>query len=271
MSKKIVLITGSTDGIGKETARLLLNKDFTVWLHGRNEQKVQKVKNDLIDATGIYDVKVLSADFSSLKQVKKASMILRDQLEHLDVLINNAGIMTSYQEKTIDGFEKTFQVNYLAPFLLTNLLLPLLKDAPQGRIIHVSSMIHSRDISFENLDFSHSFEGSEAYSATKLYNILFSNKLSRMLTGSPITSNSLHPGVINTKLLRQHFGNVGQPVAQGAETPVFLASSHEAAKHSGKYFVNSHLSSPAKLTADREVQDKLWNESLRMVSNYLAE
>lgn len=269
MSPKHILVTGSTDGIGKETARRLAEQGHVVWIHGRNRQRVQQCADELTGKTGNTDIKTVQGDFSSLKAVKKMSMDIFREAEWLDVLINNAGIMTSFREYTIDKYEKTFQVNYLAPFLLTNALLPLLRESPQGRIIHVSSMIHAQDIDFANLAFTQSFNGSEAYSATKLYNIIFSNKLARLLQGSAVTSNSVHPGVINTKLLRQHYGNMGQPVAQGAETSVYLATDPGVARQSGKYFVNSHLATPAKVASDKEMQDKLWNKSLQLVSNYL--
>ncbi|MDZ7774818.1 MAG: hypothetical protein U5L09_03990 [Bacteroidales bacterium] len=131
-------------------------------------------------------------------------------------------------------------------------------------------MIHAKNIDFDNLTFNTWFDGQEAYSATKLYNIVFSNKLARLLQGSAVTSNSLHPGVINTKLLRQHYGSIGQPVSQGAENLCFIwATEPGVARHSGKYFVNSHLATPTKAALDREVQDKLWDRTLPLVSNYL--
>ncbi len=267
---KNILITGATDGIGKETARRLASGDFRLWLHGRNQQRLENTRAEIERESGNRAIETVKADFSSLKEVKKMSMDLFQRLEQLDVLINNAGMMSDFQEKTIDGYDKTFQVNYLSPFLLTNLLLPLMKEAAQGRIIHVASMIHAKEIDFENLSFTRKYSGSLAYSSTKLYNILFSNKLARMLAGGKITSNSLHPGVINTKLLRQNFGSIGEPVEQGAETSVYLATASEAAKCSGRYFSNSHLATPAGIANDKQVQDRLWNESLRMVSNYLG-
>lgn len=267
---KNILITGSTDGIGKETARRLAAADCRVWIHGRNDSRLQQTRKEITEETGNRQIETVRADFSSLKEVKRMSMELYQRMGQLDVLINNAGVMSGFRENTMDGYDRTFQVNYLSPFLLTNLLLPLMKESEQGRIIHVASMTHAKEIDFDNLAFSKQYTGSLAYSATKLYNILFSNKLARMLAGGKITSNSLHPGVINTKLLRQNFGNMGDPVGQGAETPVYLASAAEAAKYSGKYFSNSHLAKPAGLAGDKQVQDRLWNESLRMVSNYLS-
>jgi|AntRauTorcE11898_2_1112593.scaffolds.fasta_scaffold03521_3 NAD(P)-dependent dehydrogenase (short-subunit alcohol dehydrogenase family) len=269
MSRKVILVTGSTDGIGKETARRLAEQDHIVWVHGRNRQRAEQCAEELTANTGNSDIRAVHGDFSSLKAVKKMSMDMMRQTEWLDVLINNAGMMTSFREYTIDRYEKTFQVNYLSPFLLTNALLHLLRASQQGRIIHVASMIHAKNIDFDNLTFNNSLDGQEAYSATKLYNIVFSNKLARLLQGSAVTSNSLHPGVINTKLLRQHYGSIGQPVSQGAETSVYLATEPGVARHSGKYFVNSHLATPAKAALDREVQDKLWDRTLPLVSNYL--
>lgn len=269
MHRRNMLITGSTDGIGKETAKRLAAEGHNIWLHGRNQAKVEQCICEIFNVTGNNHLEPLVADFTSLREVKRMSLDLVKQTEYLDVLINNAGMMTDFKEFSSDGFEKTFQINYLSPFLLTNELLPLLRESTQGRIVHVSSMIHASAFDADNFTLSGSFNGSAAYAATKLYNILFSNKLARMLQRSHITSNSLHPGVINTKLLRQHYGNIGEDIKEGANTPVYLATDESVASHSGKYFVNKHLANPAKIATDKQIQDLLWNKTLPLVSNYL--
>lgn len=270
MYRKNILITGGTDGIGKEIAKQLAAEGHNLWMHGRNQAKLEQCICEIFNITGNNHLEPLVADFASLKDVKRMSIDLAKQTEYIDVLMNNAGIMTDFKEYSLDGYEKTFQINYLSPFLLTNLLLPFLKESNQGRIIHVSSMMHASSFDSDNIALSYSVQGSGAYAVTKLYNILFSNKLARMLQGSHITSNSLHPGVINTKLLRQNFGNIGEDVKQGAETPVYLATDEAVAAYSGKYFVNKHLANPAKIANDKKTQDILWNKTLSMVSNYLS-
>lgn len=268
---KTALVTGSTDGIGKQTALQLALQGFVVWIHGKSKSKVDQVIEELLEQSNNPHIFGVTTDFSSLKEVKRLSMQLSEEIECLDVLINNAGMMSDFNETTIDGYNKLFQVNYLSPFLLTNALLPLMNEADQGRIIHVASDIHASGIDFQNLTFSDSYHGKQAYEASKLYNILFSNKLSRMLAGNKITSNSLHPGVINTKLLIQNYGNIGDPIEQGAQTSIYLALAAELANISGKYFSNSHRTNPKKITQDKAIQDKLWNMSLQMVANYLGQ
>jgi NAD(P)-dependent dehydrogenase (short-subunit alcohol dehydrogenase family) len=266
---KRILITGSTDGIGQETARQLALQGHEILIHGRNAHRVERTTSQLKEATGNENIVGYVSDLASLREVTKMALTIRDNYESLDVLLNNAGILQPVWEKTVDGFEQTFQVNYLAPFLLTHLLLPLLQKSEQGRIINVSSMIHSNRIDFDDLELRQHFDGSAAYSATKLYNILFTFKLARMLSGSPVTSNCLHPGVIGTKLLRQNWGMSGASVSEGAKISVYLATEETLSKTSGRYFVNSHPANPAAVAQDKEVQDRLWQITLGLVSNYL--
>lgn len=271
MQYKRILITGSTDGIGKETAVKLAAKNHEIIIHGRQGAKVDNTVDWLKQKTGNEKIFGEIADFSSLKEVKRLAMRLKDTYDSLDVLLNNAGIMNPDFETTIDGFEKSFQVNYLAPFVLTNNLLPLLKHAEQGRVVNVSSMIHAGDIHLDDLELRWNYSGSSAYSATKLYNILFTFKLARLLSGSTITCNCFHPGVINTKLLRNNFGNIGGPVDEGARNSVYLADNPEVADVSGHYFRDSRVAAPSPIANDRKVQDELWNKTMNMVSNFLAD
>lgn len=271
MLKKRILITGSTDGIGKETARQLAGDNHEVIIHGRNANRVQNTVNALQQETGNDSITGETADFAKLKEVKRLSLQLKDNYDSLDVLLNNAGIINPDFETTMDGFEKSFQVNHLAPFVLTNNLLPLMKDVDEGRIINVTSMIHARNIDLNDLELRNGFSGSAAYSATKLYSILFTFKLARLLSGGHIICNCFHPGVINTKLLRSNFGNIGGPISEGAENAVFLAVSPEVTYKSGKYFRDSHVAPPAPVAEDRQIQDKLWNMTMEMVSNYIQD
>ena len=271
MLKKRILITGSTDGIGKETARRLAGKNHEIIIHGRHANRVQNTVEALKQDTGNDYITGETADFAKLKEVKRMSLKLKDKYDSLEVLLNNAGIINPDFETTVDGFEKSFQVNYLAPFVLTNNLLPLMKSVGEGRIVNVSSMIHASNIDLNDLELRNNYSGSAAYAATKLYNILFTFKLARLLRGGNIACNCFHPGVINTKLLRSNFGNIGGPISEGADNAVFLAVSPEAANKSGKYFRDSHVASPAQVAEDRQIQDKLWNMTMEMVSNYIQD
>jgi len=269
MIKKRILITGATDGIGKETARRLAADNHEVIVHGRNGNKVQNTVASLKKESGNENIYGETADFSFLKEVTRLSIRMKENYESLDVLLNNAGIINQEFETTVDGFEKSFQINYLAPFVLTNNLLPLVKQSGQGRIVNVSSMVHASDISLDDLQLKNGYSGTAAYSATKLYNILFTFKLARLLKGGNITCNCFHPGVINTKLLRKNFGNIGGPVGEGADNAVYLAVDPELINKSGKYIKDGHLASPADVAQDKKIQDDLWNKTMDMVANYL--
>ena len=271
MIKKRILISGSTDGIGKETARLLAAENHEIIIHGRNSNRVRNTVSGLKQETGNDYITGETADFAQLKEVKRLSMRLKNQYDSMDVLLNNAGIINPVFETTVDGFEKSFQVNYLAPFILTNNLLPLLKNAPEGRIVNVSSMIHASDINLDDLELRNNYSASSAYSATKLYNILFTFKLARLLKGGKITCNCFHPGVINTKLLRSNFGNIGNPLSEGAGNAYYLAVSPDVINKSGKYFKDSHPATPSPVAEDREIQDAVWNKTINMISNYIQD
>jgi NAD(P)-dependent dehydrogenase (short-subunit alcohol dehydrogenase family) len=269
MSKN-VLITGATDGIGKQSAIELAKLGYHVIIHGRNEESVNKAMEDIKRESEATDIAGFSAEFEELKEVKTLAGKIKDQYDKLDILINNAGIFQKKRELTNDGFEKTFQVNYLAHFLLTNLLLNLLENAEKARVVNVSSMVHSTAIDFENLQGEQSFEGSAAYGLSKLCNVLFTYKLAREKRDSNIVSNCLHPGVISTKLLKQNYGNIGSAVAEGAENILYVATSDNVENVSGKYFVNKMPQSSATVTYENSVQDRLWEVSKEMVSDYLA-
>jgi NAD(P)-dependent dehydrogenase (short-subunit alcohol dehydrogenase family) len=263
--EKTVLITGSTDGIGLQTAIELYSRGFHVVVHGRNKGRIHEALKAIEQTSSGGSLSSVQADFSSLAEVRSMSEEIRRQFIHLDVLINNAGVFQSAYEQSDDGIEMTFAVNHLAPFLLTNLLLDLLKAPPESRIITVSSMIHARQIDFENLQGEGGFDAGGAYSLSKLCNILFTYKLSRMLRGLPVTVNCLHPGVINTKLLRVAWSSMGASPAQGARTPVYLASSSEVNGVTGSYFVNMSPQESAAVSYDTDTQDRLWRISEELV------
>ncbi len=260
--EKTILITGSTDGIGRQTALELAARGHRVLIHGRNFQKGRKVSEEIRAKTGNQRIQLFIADLSSLNQVRRLARQIKDSSERLDVLINNAGVFMTERVLTEDGLEMTFAVNHLAHFLLTLLLLGLLKRSVPARVITVSSEAHrSGHIDFHNLQGERCFDGHAAYSLSKLANILFAYELAKRLQGSGITSNCLTPGAVNTKMLRAGWGNFGKSVEEGARTPVYLAISPEVENLSGYYFEDLRPVSTSLESLDEELRLKFWELS----------
>lgn len=256
---KIILITGSTDGIGKQTALELAKLGAHVLVHGRRPDACQSVCAEIRSISGNDRVDCLLADFASLAQVRALADQVLIQYDRLDVLINNAGIYIMDRRISADGHELTFAVNHLAHFLLTNLLLDRLKASAPSRVINVSSaMHHGGRIDFTNLHSKTSFHGSAVYSNSKLANILFTYELADRLMGTGVTVNALHPGGVRTKMLR---GGDGISVEEGAATSVYLAISPDVENLTGKYFVRKQVTETAAAAHDRELQRRLWDVS----------
>ncbi len=263
MTGPIVLVTGSTDGIGKATARELGARGAQVILHGRNQEKGRALLRELGRETGNRDMDLITADLSLQRNVVWLAEEISSKYEHLDILINNAGVFERVRKITPDGVEMTLAVNYLAPFLLTRQLLPLLKKSPPSRVVNVSSIAH-RDIhhiDWDNLQGEHHYDPYHAYALSKFCDITFTYSLSQMIATTGITVNCLHPGVTDTKMLREGFpGVLGQPPSEGAKTSVFLAMAPEVGGVSGMYFEESQgPGRSSRLTYDRDVQERLWS------------
>lgn len=266
---KVVFITGSTDGIGKQTAIDLSNAGYKVLIHGRN---LKKVRNTVDELKSKYNSKAegFVADFSSLNEVKKLANELLKKFECIDVLINNAGVYMKQKTITIDGYESTFQINHLSHFLLTNLLLPQIIKSNDGRIINVSSIAHNNaELDFKNLNAEKFFDSYYAYALSKLANVLFTKELNKKINGTSISTFSLHPGVISTKLLSQGFNITGESVKKGAETSIFLATENNVVKFSGEYFIDKKVSPSHPITYDEKIQTHFWNISFELVKKYL--
>ncbi len=261
MKNKTVLITGSTDGIGRQTALDLANMGASVLLHGRDPDRAERILQEIKKETGNDRIEIFIADLASLKQVRKFADEVQQRYDRLDVLINNAGVYETTRKITQDGFEMTFAVNHLAPFLLTWLLLDLLRKNTNSRIINVSSVTHASAIDFENLHGEKHYSGYDAYSLSKLCNILFTYELADRLKHDGIKVNCLHPGVIGTKLLKAGWGMGGSPVTEGSKTPVYLATAPELDSVTGKYFKNRKQKKSSRISYDAETQKKLWQIS----------
>lgn len=265
---KTILVTGSTDGIGLETALQLALQGHELVLHGRSEEKAQHACNVIRRAAPDAVLHTAHADLADLAAVLVMTQDLAARLAKLDVLVNNAGVYMTGRAVSKDGFEMTLAVNYLAHFLLTVLLLPLLKKSPDPRIVTVSSIAHMRGrVDFDNLNGERHFDSYHAYANSKLADTLFANELARREPW--LSSNSLHPGVIDTKLLHTGFEAKGDSVAVGARTSVYLATSPNVKGTSGKYFDNCAAVQPAPLAGDQQLAKQLWKWSENAVRTWL--
>jgi retinol dehydrogenase-12 len=246
----IALITGGTDGVGKVTAIELARKGFTVVLAARNAEKAEAVVREIAAATGNTSVNFIAADLASLAQVRKLAEIFQRRHGKLDVLLNNAGVFLPARTETEDGYETSFQINYLSHFVLTNLLLDALKESKQGRIINLSSSVHAfAKFEPDNLQSEKRFSVFGTYAATKLFMLMFTRKLSRRLADTAVTANAVHPGIVRTRMMLNAPGAfrivslLSLPLStspeRGARTSVHLATSPDVATISGQYFANS--------------------------------
>ena len=274
LNKSTILITGATSGIGKAAAIELAKQGSTIVFNSRDEEKGEAVRKELIRLSGNSAVYVLPCDFSSLQHIHSFSEQFLNQFSELHILINNAGAFFPSYTTTEDGLESTFAVNHLAPFYLTQLLLDRMKDSAPARIINVSSAAHKGQslIIGEDADpfrpSPEGYSGLRAYGQSKLANILFTVSLSDRLKGTQVTTNSLHPGVIRTRitrranwLLQAGFLAIGRSAKKGAETILHLATSQEGGEVTGAYFVNKRQTPTSNIAQNRSLAEQLWNFS----------
>ena len=271
MKNKVVLVTGATDGIGKETALKLAGLGAGVLLHGRDERKCTRVLDEIKRVNSSGSHQFFLADFSSLADVAGMAADIMRSHSQLDVLVNNAGNFYKTRKMSADDFEMTFAVNHLAPFLLTLLLLDLLKAAASARIVNVASSAHKsiNRVDFDNLQGEKEYDPFTAYCLSKLGNVLFTKTLARKLAGSGVSVNALHPGVVSTNLLRKSYHIDRISTTEGAKTSVYLASSPKCADVSGMYFKNSQDRKPSELANDKDLQNDFWKISEEMVSDFI--
>ncbi len=261
MAEPLILVTGSTDGIGRATAVGLAAGGAEVILHGRNEKKGKKVQRELAQTAGGGRPDLIIADYSRPDQIRRMATDLISRYSRLDVLINDAGTFQKNRHVTEDGIEMTFAVNYLGPFLLTHHLLPLLRKSSAARIVTVASSAHEDvdGIDWDNLPGEPAYDAWGAYSLSKFADVAFTYSLARNLVGTSVTANCLHPGVVDTKLSRSAAPGIATITPEeGAQTSIWLARSPDVAGISGRYFDNRRQIRSSDLSYDRGVQERLW-------------
>lgn len=276
MKGKTVVVTGASSGIGLETSLGLEKLGARVVMVARDKKRGQDGVDYVVSKSGSKSVDLMLADFSALKNVRKLAADIRKKYKKIDVLINNAGGVFGKRSLTADGFEWTFGVNHLAPFLLTNLLLPVLKKSGKARVVTVASMAHIMGrINFDDLMSEKKYADMTAYAQSKLSNILFASELARRLKGSKVTSNSLHPGVVHTRFANSGgvlsnffysvFGFLMSTPEKGAKTSIYAASSPELEGVTGKYLSDCRITTPAPQALDEVAAKKLWEISEKLV------
>jgi len=260
---RTALVTGSTDGIGKETAKGLLRKGLRVIVHGRSAASVARAVDELAASGEAAALEGWACDLSSLAEVRARGAELLARHPRLDVLLHNAGVYANRRAVTVDGFELTFAVSHLAPFLLTHTLLPALRAAAPARVILVSSQVHQgAGVNWSDLQLSRGYSAYGAYGQAKLCNVLFANGLAARFAPETLTANSLHPGVVTTKLLRGFgMGSGPDSLEEGARTSIHLATSPEVALVTGRYFARSQEATCSREARSTETRERLWTLS----------
>lgn len=272
MRGKICLVTGGTSGIGAETARGLARLGATVVVVGRNAEKAAQVTQDLRAETANESIDFLVADLSSQKDIRALASEFRQRYDRLNVLVNNAGAMFVTQQLSVDGIEMTFALNHLGYFLLTNLLLDLLKASAPARIVNVASQMHKyASLDFDDVQGKSGILGMGAYNRSKLANVYFTYELARRLEGTGVTANTLHPGVTGSNMgmnnggigrfIKFINGLPGRSAAEAAQTSIYLASSPEVEGVTGKYFDKKKAIPSAKSSYAVEAAKRLWEIS----------
>ena len=274
MKNKNCIVTGSNTGIGKATAIGLASLGAEVIMICRNKEGGEAARKQIIRQSRNNAVHLLIADLSSINEIRDLSNEIHLKFNKIDVLINNAGLISGQRHSTVDGYEYQLAVNYLSNFLLVHLLLDLLIKSAPSRIINVSSGVHrGAAIKFDDINSEKEYNGHKVYGMTKLAQILFTYKLSKLLDGKNVTVNALHPGVVATHLLSDFNGQQrvlgflnrfkNDSPETGAETSIYLASSDEVKNISGKYFVNKKMEESSLASYDPKTADRLWDESLK--------
>jgi NAD(P)-dependent dehydrogenase (short-subunit alcohol dehydrogenase family) len=280
MGGKVVLITGGTSGIGRAAATALAAMGAEVVVTGRDRDRGETAIEEIRRDSGNERVSLMLADLSVQAEARGLAEEFRERHDRLDVLVNNAGLVRSRRVETPDGLELTLAVNHLAPFLLTNLLLDLLKKSAPSRVITVSSEARrGASIDFDDLQSERRYRGFPVYGMTKMANILFTYELAERLEGTGVVANCLHPGAVSTNFAQNNRGPIAllfrlfkpfmRSPEQGADTLVYLASSPDAGEINGKYLTDRKEVSPAE-PRDETAQKRLWEVSEELTNRKVA-
>lgn len=263
---KICVVTGASTGIGKATAVALAKMDYTIIMLVRDSGKSRTALEEIKAVSKSYKIIMFHVDLSSQMSIRKVSQEISTQFSSIDVLINNAGVLKKHPLLSIDGIEMTYAVNVIAPFLLTNLLLPLLEKSNAGRIINLTSELYKKGkIEFEKVSSLDNFDGNKAYANSKLMVVVNTLTLANKLKGTNVTVNCVHPGVVGTEVFRDYpiwfrkFLNlfISKP-AVGAQPSVFLASSPELTKTTGKYYYKTIQSPLIEAAYNEDTANQIW-------------
>lgn len=278
MKDKVCVITGGTDGIGKAAAYGLAVQGARLLVHGRDPDKGTRAVAEIKARSGNPAIEFLQADFSSLADVRRLAATVMERTPRVDVLVNNAGGVFGKRTLSKDGYEMTFAVNHLAPFLLTHLLANTLKSAGPSRIVTTASRAHQgAKISFDDLQATRKYSVMGAYGSSKLANILFTRALAKRLQGTAVTTTCLHPGFVRTNFgraidmspwLKRIFGlaaRFARTPEKGAKTVIYLASSPQVQGASGGYYFDCTLTLPSSAAQDDSAAEHLWQVSEQLV------
>ncbi len=277
MQGKVCMVTGANSGIGKATALGLAQMGATIVMVCRNQSKGEQAQNEIKEKSENDAIDLMLADLSSQESIYRLAENVQQHYQQLHVLINNAGVANLTRRETSDGFEMMFAVNYLAPFLLTNILLEKLKASAPARIVNVSSESHQAGyIIMDDLQSEKKYK-FKAYGQSKLALVLFTYELARMLQGTSVNANCLHPGFVATNFGQNGAGSVGRGIVklisrlgispeEGAKTSIYLASSPEIEGVTGKYFIKSIPVRSAPISYDETLQRQLWEVSAKLVN-----
>jgi NAD(P)-dependent dehydrogenase (short-subunit alcohol dehydrogenase family) len=264
-----VLVTGATDGLGRSVAQGLAAKGATVLLHGRSPERLEATLEELRSQTGNEKVNSYLADLSSLDAARDLAERIFSEHDRLDVLVNNAGVISPERRESEDGYELTFAVNYLSHFLLTRLLLPLLKDSAPARIVNVASAGQS-PVDFSNLMLERGYDAMKAYSMSKLAQVMFTFELAEHLRGTGVIVNALHPAsLMDTKMVQSTFGYSMSTVEEGTEAVVRLAISQEVDRVTGRYFDGKREARANRQAYDPQARHMLWALSEQLCGRLL--
>jgi len=278
MTGRTVVVTGGTGGIGRATAIGLAGMGANVAITGRDATRAEDAASEIRAATGA-QVDVFLADHSSQADVRRLADEMLKRLTRIDVLINNVGGYWNTRHVTVDGLERTFAVNHLAAFLLTDLLLALLQQRDHARVVTVASHAHAQGrLDFDDLQGEHAYSGARAYNQSKLASVLFSYELARRLQGSGVTSNAVHPGVVSTAFGGEDPGRTQRVLVpilrpfmkspqRGAATSIHVASAPQIQDVTGCYFTNSQPHKSSRRSHDHGAALKLWRVSADLISS----